>query len=115
MVLTRDVRETVQVRVKHDGAFRKGLLRDAVESLLAGEVALGKELLRDYINATVGFPQAGQGYPVAREEPASDVWTEGKSYRQQPIRNCGLPATARRGLLAGPYRPGRSVTVFPCS
>ncbi len=57
MALTRDFRETVQQRVRRDQAFRKGLLRDAVESLLAGEVALGKEILRDYINATVGFPQ----------------------------------------------------------
>ena len=43
--------------MRRDAAFRKGLLRDAVEGLLAGEVALGKELLRDYINATVGFPK----------------------------------------------------------
>ena len=57
MALTRDFRETVQARVRRDPAFRKGLLRDAIDSLLAGEVALGKELLRDYINATVGFPQ----------------------------------------------------------
>jgi DNA-binding phage protein len=32
-------------------------LSDALESLLSGEVTLGKELLRDYINATVGFPK----------------------------------------------------------
>ncbi len=57
MALTRDFRETVQARVKRDAAFRKGLLSEAVESLLSGEVALGKELLRDYINATVGFPK----------------------------------------------------------
>lgn len=57
MVLTRDFRETVQARVRRDPAFRKGLLRDAMEALLAGEVALGKELLRDYINATIGFPK----------------------------------------------------------
>lgn len=56
MALTRDFRETVQARVQRDAAYRKGLLRDAVEILLAGEVALGKELLRDYINARVGFP-----------------------------------------------------------
>jgi DNA-binding phage protein len=56
MALTRNFRETVQARVTHDPAFRKGLLQDAIESLLAGEVALGKELLRDYINATIGFP-----------------------------------------------------------
>jgi DNA-binding phage protein len=57
MALTRDFRETVQARVRRDPAFRKGLLRDAIESLLAGEVALGKEVLRDYINATIGFPE----------------------------------------------------------
>ena len=56
MALTRDFRETVQADAKRDPAFRRGLLSDALESLLAGEVALGKELLRDYINATVGFP-----------------------------------------------------------
>jgi DNA-binding phage protein len=57
MALTRDFRETVQARAKRDPAFRKGLLREAIESLLSGEVALGKELLRDYTNATVGFPK----------------------------------------------------------
>src|SRR5271157_4045866 len=60
--------------------------------------------------ATTSMPQwgsqAGQGYPVAREEPAPDVWTKGKSYRQQFIRNRGLPTTARRGSLAGPPRRG---------
>jgi len=57
MALTRDFRKTVQARVKRDAAFRKGLLSEAIESLLSGEVTLGKELLRDYINATVGFPK----------------------------------------------------------
>ena len=60
MALTRDFRETVQARARRDPAFRKGLLRDAIESLLAGEVALGKEVLRDYINATVGFPELAE-------------------------------------------------------
>ena len=47
----------MQADAKRDPAFRRGLLSDALESLLAGEVTLGKELLRDYINATVGFPK----------------------------------------------------------
>jgi len=34
MALTRDFRETVQARVKRDAAFRKGLLSEAIESLL---------------------------------------------------------------------------------
>ena len=57
MALTRDFRQTVQARVKSDPAFREGLLSEAIESLLSGDVALGKELLRDYINSTVGFPK----------------------------------------------------------
>ena len=60
MALTKDFRETVQADAKRDPAFRRGLLSDALESLLAGEVALGKELLRDYINATVGFPRLAE-------------------------------------------------------
>jgi DNA-binding phage protein len=57
MALTRYFRETVQARVKRDPAFRRGLLSEAIENLLSGEVALGKELLRDYINAAIGFPK----------------------------------------------------------
>jgi len=60
MALTRDFRETVQARAKRDPAFRKGLLSEAIESLLSGEVALGKELLRDYVNAVVGFPKLAE-------------------------------------------------------
>ena len=56
MALTRDFRQTVQARVQRDEKFRRGLLRDAIEALLAGENALGREILRDFINATVGFP-----------------------------------------------------------
>jgi len=56
MALTRDFRETVQARVQRDEKFRRGLMRDAIEALLAGENALGREILRDFINATVGFP-----------------------------------------------------------
>jgi DNA-binding phage protein len=56
MALTRDFRQTVRMRVQRDEKFRRGLLRDAIEALLAGENALGREILRDFINATVGFP-----------------------------------------------------------
>jgi DNA-binding phage protein len=60
MALTREFRQTVQARVERDPLFRKGLLSDALESLLAGEVSLGRELLRDFINATVGFPKLAE-------------------------------------------------------
>ena len=37
----------------------KGLLKEGVECLLSGDVHAGKILLRDYINATIGFEQLG--------------------------------------------------------
>lgn len=57
MALTRDFRETIQARAKRDPAFRKALLSETVEILLSGDVPLGNELLRGYINATLGFPK----------------------------------------------------------
>ena len=57
MALTSDFKDTVQARVRRDPAFRKGLLSDAIESLLSGDLAFGKAILRDYINATIGFPK----------------------------------------------------------
>jgi hypothetical protein len=42
--------------VKSDPSFRRGLLREAEESLLRAELEPGEELLRDYTIATIGFP-----------------------------------------------------------
>jgi DNA-binding phage protein len=60
MALTQDFRGTVQARVQKDAKFRRGLLRDAIDALLAGETALGREILRDFINATIGFPELSE-------------------------------------------------------
>jgi hypothetical protein len=57
MALTRDFKETVRARAQRDPAFRRELLREGMEYFLAGDVETGKSLLRDYINATVGFKQ----------------------------------------------------------
>ena len=59
MVLTRDFKETIRRRVEGDPAFREALLKEGVECLLAGDVETGKGVLRDYINATVGFDVLG--------------------------------------------------------
>lgn len=55
MALTREFKETIAARVRRDPAFREALLREGIEALLAGDVADGKSVLRDYINATLGF------------------------------------------------------------
>jgi DNA-binding phage protein len=64
MALTSDFREGVQARMRREPAFRRGMLSEALESLLSGEVALAKEILRDYINATVGFPKLAAGTKI---------------------------------------------------
>jgi len=55
MVLTREFRKTVAQRVQKDARFRRALLIEAVDALLESNLATGKALLRDYINATIGF------------------------------------------------------------
>jgi len=55
MALTKEFKETVKARAERDHAFREALLAEAVEQLLAGRLDTGKAVLRDYINATVGF------------------------------------------------------------
>jgi DNA-binding phage protein len=55
MALTRDYKETVRERMEQDPNFRRALLQDAVEVMIGGEVDLAKVLLRDYINASIGF------------------------------------------------------------
>src|SRR5271156_2917664 len=55
MPLTRDFKATIRARVERDPKFRKALLREGVEAMLAGDVTTAKTILRDYINAAVGF------------------------------------------------------------
>src|SRR5437588_6280733 len=57
MPLTRDFKETIRARVERDPNFRKELLREGIECMLTGDVATAKTILRDYINATVGFAE----------------------------------------------------------
>jgi DNA-binding phage protein len=56
MALTRDFKETIMKRASRDEQYRKGLLAEAVNELLEGNLDVGKAVLRDYINATITFP-----------------------------------------------------------
>ena len=60
MPLTRDFRETVLARARRDPEFREGLLNEGIGALLEGQVEVGKALLRDYINAAIGFDELGR-------------------------------------------------------
>jgi len=55
MPLTRDFRETVKARALRDPDFRAALFDEAITALFDNDLDVGKALLRDYVNATVGF------------------------------------------------------------
>ncbi len=55
MAMTRNFKETVAARVQGDPAFAKALLDEAITLFLDGEPDTAKLILRDLVNATVGF------------------------------------------------------------
>ena len=55
MVLTRSFKHTIVERVKRDPAFAKALLDEAATLFLNGEPHTARLILRDLVNATVGF------------------------------------------------------------
>jgi DNA-binding phage protein len=69
MALTRSFRETVQARFERDEAFRQALFQEAVQVLLEGDIDSGRSVLRDYINATIGFEALAE----ATQTPAKSL------------------------------------------
>jgi len=65
MALTRSFREIVKERAIRDPEFRIGLLTEVIECVLNDEIDVARVLLRDYVNATVGFQELG----LLREKP----------------------------------------------
>ena len=57
MALTREFKTTVAARVQRDPRFREALFTEALNAYLAGDTTAGKAILRDLVNATVGFEE----------------------------------------------------------
>ena len=55
MTVTRSFKSMVEDRLARDPRFREALLRESIDTMLAGDVETGKAALRDYIKATIGF------------------------------------------------------------
>ena len=55
MALTRDFKETVNIRAQNDPKFAAALLDEAIDLFLNGEPGLARLILRDLVNATIGF------------------------------------------------------------
>lgn len=67
--LTRDFKETVQERVTQDQAFAIALLNEATTLFLNGEPDIARLILRDLVNATVGFEELSK----ATEKPSKSL------------------------------------------
>ena len=57
MALTRDFKDTVVARAQRDPRFREMLFTEAINAYLGGDTAAGTAILRDLVNATVGFEE----------------------------------------------------------
>ena len=57
MALTRSFKQTVVQRVQADTAFAHALLDEAATLFLNGEPEMARLILRDLVNATMGFEQ----------------------------------------------------------
>jgi DNA-binding phage protein len=67
--MTVDSAATVRARIKTDPAFAEALLREATDMFLNGEADAARLLLRDVVNATVGFEQIA----AATQRPSKSV------------------------------------------
>jgi DNA-binding phage protein len=57
MALTREFKETIGARVERDSKFREALFTEAMNAYLGGDIKTGKAILRDLVNATIGFEE----------------------------------------------------------
>jgi hypothetical protein len=69
MALTKSFKALVARRIAQDPDFSAALLREGIDTMLAGDVDAGRAILRDYIKATVGFEKLGE----ATDTPAKSL------------------------------------------
>jgi DNA-binding phage protein len=55
MALTREFKKTIVERVRRDPGFAKAMLDEAATLFLNGEPHTARLILRDLVNATIGF------------------------------------------------------------
>ena len=69
MALTRDFKDTVAARAQRDPRFREALFTEAINAYLGGDTAAGKAILRDLVNATLGF----EGLAAELKKPSKSL------------------------------------------
>ncbi len=57
MTITKSFRETIQARIESDEEFATALFDEAIQLFLNNEPHMARLVLRDLVNATVGFEE----------------------------------------------------------
>jgi hypothetical protein len=114
VALTKSFKDLVQRRVASDVAFGEALLREGIDTMLAGDIDTGKTILRDYIKATVGFEKLGE----ATDTPAKSLIRMFGPRGNPQARNlfgiiCYLQKQAGIALHVTPGAPIRPVRASP--
>lgn len=99
MALTRDFKRTIVERVRRDPKFAKALLDEAATLFLNGEADTARLVLRDLVNATVGF-----------EALAADTGTPAKSLHRMLSKN-GNPTMDNLAAILGVVRKRLGVEI----
>jgi DNA-binding phage protein len=92
VVLTRDFKETVKERATRDPAFAKAMLDEAATAFLNGEAHVARLILRDLVNASIGF-----------EELASETNRPSKSLHRM-LSEKGNPSMDNLAAIFGAVR-----------
>ena len=99
VALTRDFKETVKERGARDPAFAKAMLYEAATAFLNGEPHVARVILRDLVNASVGF-----------EELASEIKRPSKSLHRM-LSEKGNPSMDNLAAIFGVVRRHLGVTL----
>ena len=99
MALTKDFKETVAARVQTDPAFAQALLDEAITLFIDGDAGSAKLILRDLVNATVGF-----------ESLAGDVHKPAKSLHRM-LSSSGNPTMSNISAIFASIKRSLKVTV----
>ncbi len=67
MAVTRSFKAMVEDRLTRDPGFREALLRESVETMLAGDMETGKAVHRDYIKVTIGLRRSSRVSALPRK------------------------------------------------
>ena len=95
MALTRDFKQTIIERGERDPAFAKALLDEAATLFLNGEPETARLILRDLVNATLGFEQLA----VVTEKPSKSLHRMLSSTGNPSMDNLAAIFSAVRGRL----------------